>query len=58
MLARGEKIQRALKRKVRIVRRRGSRPGRIELEFYNDEDLNGLARTLTAASRPASHISQ
>jgi len=54
----GEAIQRALKRKVRIVRRRGARPGRIELEFYNDEDLNGLARTLSAPSRPASHISQ
>jgi len=58
LLALGEAIQRALKRKVRIVRRRGSRPGRIELEFYNDEDLSGLARTLSAASRATSHISQ
>jgi len=58
LLALGEAIQRALKRKVRIVRRRGSRPGRIELEFYNDEDLSGLARALTTATRPPSHISQ
>jgi ParB family chromosome partitioning protein len=58
LLALGETIQRALKRKVRIVRRRGSRPGRIELEYYNDEDLNGLAHALTIASRAASHIAQ
>lgn len=58
LLALGEAIQRALKRKVRIVRRRGSRPGRIELEFYNDEDLSGLARTLSASPRPLSHITQ
>jgi ParB family transcriptional regulator, chromosome partitioning protein len=58
LLALGEAIQRALKRKVKIVRRRGARPGRIELEFYNDEDLNGLARTLSAPTRPTSHISQ
>jgi ParB family chromosome partitioning protein len=58
LLAVGETIQRALKRKVRIVRRRGTRPGRIELEYYNDEDLNGLAHALTAAMRAASHVSQ
>lgn len=58
LLALGEALQRALKRKVRIVRRRGGRPGRVELEYYNDEDLSGLARTLTAATRPPSHHSQ
>jgi ParB family transcriptional regulator, chromosome partitioning protein len=58
LLALGEAIQRALKRKVRIVRRRGTRPGRIELEFYNDEDLSGLARTLSAVARTPSQISQ
>jgi ParB family chromosome partitioning protein len=40
-------LQRALKRKVRIVRQRGKKPGRIELEYYNDEDLNGLTELLT-----------
>jgi ParB family chromosome partitioning protein len=39
-------LQRALKRKVRIVRQRGKKPGRIELEFYNDDDLTGLAELL------------
>lgn len=41
-----ESIQRALKRKVRIVRCRGKTPGRIEIEYYNDEDLTGVARML------------
>jgi ParB family chromosome partitioning protein len=41
-----ESIQRALKRKVNITQRRGSRPGRIELEYYNDDDLTFLARSL------------
>ncbi len=41
-----ESIQRALKRKVQITQRRGRRPGRIELEYYNDDDLTALARTL------------
>ena len=58
LLALGEAIQRALKRKVRIVRRRGARPGRIELEFYNDDDLSGLVRTLSAPPRPPTHIAQ
>jgi ParB family chromosome partitioning protein len=57
LLALGETLQRALKRKVRIVRRRGGRPGRLELEFYNDEDLSGLARTLSAAARGPSQLS-
>jgi ParB family transcriptional regulator, chromosome partitioning protein len=41
-----ESIQRALKRKVQITQRRGRRPGRIELEYYNDDDLTMLARSL------------
>jgi ParB family transcriptional regulator, chromosome partitioning protein len=41
-----ERLQRALKRKVRIVRRRGKSPGRIEIEYYGDNDLTGLAATL------------
>ncbi|MBV8053857.1 MAG: ParB/RepB/Spo0J family partition protein [Deltaproteobacteria bacterium] len=41
-----ESIQRALKRKVQITQRHGRRPGRIELEYYNDDDLTILARTL------------
>jgi ParB family chromosome partitioning protein len=46
-------IQRALKRKVRVVQKRGTRPGRVELEYYDDADLTGLARTLAAAGRAA-----
>jgi ParB family transcriptional regulator, chromosome partitioning protein len=41
-----ESIQRALKRKVQITQGRGRRPGRIELEYYNDDDLTILARIL------------
>jgi ParB family chromosome partitioning protein len=50
-----ESIQRALKRKIRIVQKRGKQPGRIEVEFYNDEDLTGLAGVLMRAGggRPA-----
>ena len=47
-------LQRALKRKVRLVLKRGTRPGRLELEYYNDDDLVGLTRTLTAGVRAAS----
>ncbi|HJU12056.1 MAG TPA: ParB/RepB/Spo0J family partition protein [Candidatus Binataceae bacterium] len=41
-----ESIQRVLKRKVQITQRRGRRPGRIELEYYSDDDLTILAQTL------------
>lgn len=41
-----ESLQRALKRKVKIVRQRGKKPGRVELEYYDEEDLNGLAERL------------
>ncbi|MGH8012874.1 MAG: ParB/RepB/Spo0J family partition protein [Candidatus Binataceae bacterium] len=44
-----DSVQRALKRKVRIVPRQGNTPGRLELDFYNDDDLGALARILTVA---------
>ena len=49
-------IQRGLKRKVRIVRARGRKPGRIEIEFYGMDDLNALAATLGAATRAHSAL--
>jgi ParB family transcriptional regulator, chromosome partitioning protein len=45
-----DSLQRALKRKVRIVGARGKGPGRVEIEFYNDDDLTGLAAMLTGGS--------
>ncbi|MGH7932979.1 MAG: ParB/RepB/Spo0J family partition protein [Candidatus Binataceae bacterium] len=51
-----ESIQRSLKRKVRIVRRRGKTPGRMELDYYDDSDLTALARLLlTAAAGQMNH---
>jgi ParB family transcriptional regulator, chromosome partitioning protein len=44
-------IQRALKRKVKIVKQRGKKPGRLELEYYDDDDLTGLANMLTNSGR-------
>jgi ParB family chromosome partitioning protein len=41
-----ESLQRTLKRKVQITQRRGRRPGRIEMEYYSDDDLTVLARTI------------
>jgi hypothetical protein len=41
-----DSIQRALKRKVQITHHHGRRPGRIELEYYSDDDLNILASAL------------
>ncbi len=46
-----EGIQRALKRKVRIVRRRGKNPGRVELDYYDENDLTALAAALTGQTR-------
>lgn len=46
-----ESLQRALKRKVR-VERQGKGPGRLEIEFYNDDDLTALAAML-ANQRPS-----
>jgi ParB family transcriptional regulator, chromosome partitioning protein len=51
LAALAEGMQRGLKRKVRIVRARGRKPGRVELEFYGIDDLNALASTLSAAAR-------
>jgi ParB family chromosome partitioning protein len=48
-----EGMQRALKRKVRIVRRRGKTPGRIELDFYDENDLTALASALMVQARTA-----
>ncbi|MGH7879130.1 MAG: ParB/RepB/Spo0J family partition protein, partial [Candidatus Binataceae bacterium] len=53
LAALGEGLQRALKRKVRFVMGRGKQPGRVELEFYNEQDLTALARLLAAAARAA-----
>ncbi len=46
-----EALQRALKRKVRVVRRRGKNPGRIEIDYYDENDLTALAATLSGATR-------
>ena len=53
LAALADRMQRALKRKVRIVARRGSSPGRVEIEYYGDADLTALADTLGAAGRAA-----
>jgi ParB family chromosome partitioning protein len=45
-----ETLQRALTRKVRIISRRGKTPGRIEIEYYDEQDLTALASTLTGHS--------
>ena len=44
-----ESIQKALKRKVRIAPKHGKLPGRIELEYYDDNDLSEVARMLIVA---------
>ena len=41
-----DSLQRALKRKVRVIRGRGKAPGRIEVEFYDDNDLTAVAEML------------
>jgi len=41
------KLRRCLGTKVRIVQATGTSPGRIELEFYNQNDLNRLYSLLT-----------
>jgi ParB family transcriptional regulator, chromosome partitioning protein len=48
-----EGLQRALMRKVRIVHRRGRTPGRIEIEYYDDDDLTALTSTLSGHVRTA-----
>jgi ParB family transcriptional regulator, chromosome partitioning protein len=51
LAALAEGLQRALKRKVRILKRRGKTPGRIEIEYYDDNDLTTLAETIVASGR-------
>jgi ParB family transcriptional regulator, chromosome partitioning protein len=46
-----EGLQRALKRKVRIFKRRGRSPGRIEIDYYDDNDLTAVAEMLLGNSR-------
>ena len=50
-----EGLQRALKRKVRIVKRRRRSPGRIEIEYYDDNDLTAVAEMLLGNSRARMH---
>ncbi|MDO8433203.1 MAG: ParB/RepB/Spo0J family partition protein [Candidatus Binatus sp.] len=50
-----ESMQRALKRKVRIVRARGNSAGRIEIEYYDDNDLTALAETIAGRGRDGVH---
>jgi ParB family chromosome partitioning protein len=57
LAALGEAVQRALKRKVRIVRARGRTPGRIEIEYYDIEDLSALAVMLARSGHAASAAS-
>ena len=45
----GRSIQKALKRKVRIAPKHGKAPGRVELEYYDDNDLSEVARMLIVA---------
>jgi ParB family chromosome partitioning protein len=56
LAALAEGMQRGLKRKVRIVRARGRKPGRLEIEFYGIDDLTALAATLGAAARAHSAL--
>lgn len=53
LTALAEAMQRALKRKVRIVRARGRTPGRIELEYYDIQDLSTLAVALARSGQAA-----
>ena len=46
-----EGLQRALKRKVRIFKRRGRNPGRIEIDYYDDNDLTAVVEMLLGNSR-------
>jgi hypothetical protein len=46
-----QSVQRALKRKVLITKARGRKPGRIELEYYNNDDLSMLSQMLIVAGK-------
>jgi ParB family transcriptional regulator, chromosome partitioning protein len=56
LAALAEGMQRALKRKVRIVRARGRKPGRVEIEFYGIDDLSAVAAMLGGAARTLSAV--
>jgi len=56
LAALAEGMQRALKRKIRIVLARGRKPGRIEIEFYGADDLTALAAMLGGAARTLSAV--
>jgi ParB family transcriptional regulator, chromosome partitioning protein len=43
-----DELRRSLRRKVRIVKPQGKRPGCVEIEYYDDDDLTALAATLSA----------
>ncbi len=51
-----EGLQRALKRKVRIFKRRGGSPGRIEIDYYDDNDLTAVAEMLLGNSRASMRV--
>jgi len=57
LTALADAMQRALKRKVRIVRARGRTPGRIEIEYYDIDDLSTLSVTLARSGHAASAAS-
>jgi ParB family transcriptional regulator, chromosome partitioning protein len=57
LAALAEAVQRALKRKVRIVLARGRTPGRIEIEYYDIDDLGTLAVTLARSGHAATAAS-
>jgi ParB family chromosome partitioning protein len=44
-----DSLQKALKRKVRIAPKHGKAAGRIELEYYDDNDLTEVSRMLIVA---------
>jgi ParB family transcriptional regulator, chromosome partitioning protein len=44
-----DSLQKALKRKVRIAPKHGKTAGRIELEYYDDDDLTEVSRILIVA---------
>ncbi|MGH7865674.1 MAG: ParB/RepB/Spo0J family partition protein, partial [Candidatus Binataceae bacterium] len=48
-----EGLQRAFKRKVRIIQHRGKQPGRIEFDFYDDNDLTALTAVMLQSARSA-----
>ncbi|HLW69481.1 MAG TPA: ParB/RepB/Spo0J family partition protein [Candidatus Binataceae bacterium] len=54
LAALGAGLQRTFKRKVRFVMGRGKAAGRVELEFYGEQDLIELVRLLGAAARSVS----